>query len=55
MVGERNHRSKLTADDVSLIRSSDMSGKALAKMLGVAQSTVSEARTGKKWAAQLAA
>lgn len=47
-IGERN-RGKLTAEDVRTIRTSPETIGALARRFGVNRSTVSLARSGKKW------
>jgi len=47
--GERHYASKLSASDVDHIRSSSLSGNALAKMLGVSQATISRVRSGQRW------
>jgi hypothetical protein len=48
--GERNGRSKLTANEVVEIRSSADTGRSLARRFGVSETAVSRARFGKAWA-----
>lgn len=48
-IGERNARSKLTEEQVSLILSSELSSIKMAKLLGVASSTVRAIRIGQNW------
>jgi len=48
--GESSPMSKITEDDVSFIRSSNMSGTELAKVFGVGQYQISRIKTGKRWA-----
>ncbi len=47
--GETSPHSKLTEDNVSFIRSSNMSCSHLAKIFGVGQYQISRIRTGKRW------
>jgi hypothetical protein len=47
--GERHGRAKLGADDVALIRSSDLNGQQLAQLLGVNRSSVNRIRRGEGW------
>jgi hypothetical protein len=47
--GDRNHASKLTAEDVIAIRSSDMSLTKLAAKYGISRASVSAARRGLTW------
>lgn len=49
MVGERNHRVKLTADIIREIRMSRETGIAIAKRLGVTSKTISCVRGRKVW------
>jgi hypothetical protein len=51
LAGEKNGRHRLSWDAVAQIRRSSESCKALGKKFGVAQSTVSMARTGRTWTA----
>lgn len=46
-LGERHHRAKLTDKQVAEIRASDATGAQLAKLYGVAQSTISGIRSRK--------
>ena len=48
--GSKHGMSKLTEEDVRLIKSSSMSGVATAKKFGVSKTTISEIRSGKHWA-----
>lgn len=48
--GSRSVRSKLTESDVLAIRRSSRRHSELARIYGVAQCTISEIRSGKKWA-----
>lgn len=48
--GERNGTSKLNADLVRQIRSSDLPSPAAAKMFGVCRTTIKYIRRGKAWA-----
>ncbi|MGL5189992.1 MAG: HNH endonuclease signature motif containing protein [Cetobacterium sp.] len=47
--GEHQHKAVLTEQTVRLIRSSQLSGGALAKQLGVSKNTVNDVRSGKTW------
>ena len=47
--GESNPNSKLSIDDVSLIRSSSETGIELARKYGVTRTCISDIRTGKTW------
>lgn len=47
--GESLTQSKLTADDVRLIRGSDLSQRALARLLGVDRAAIRFVRQGKTW------
>lgn len=47
--GVEQHKAKLNDDKVRLIRSSSLSGEALALQLGVTAATVSDVRTLKTW------
>jgi hypothetical protein len=47
--GSRHPMSKITEDDVRFIRSSNLSGRQLAKQLGLAPSTISQIRSGQVW------
>lgn len=46
---ESHVMAKLTPEDVELIRTSDMTGTALSKMLGIGQSQVSRIRRNQSW------
>jgi hypothetical protein len=50
MHGERHHAARLTEADVLAIRASAKSHAALAREFGVAEVTIRDARTGRKWA-----
>lgn len=47
--GERIGTSKLTEDEVRLILTSPLNGAAIGRMLGVAKTTVSDIRRGRRW------
>lgn len=47
--GENNFGSKLTDEEVRLIRESDKQGKELAGIFGVSQATISEVRRYNRW------
>ena len=47
--GEQHGRSKLTWDSVGLIRSSDLSRKALAMKFGVTKAQISKIKLGRLW------
>lgn len=49
LVGEKNTNSKLTPEQVHEIRNSDVSGVWLSEVYGIAQSTISMIRNGKRW------
>jgi hypothetical protein len=48
-MGSRNGHAKLTEMDVVNLRESDLPGNFLAKLFGVSQATISEARNGRLW------
>lgn len=48
-IGEKNANSKLSRDKVIFIRDSKLPQRELAKMFGVSQATVNDARLGKTW------
>jgi len=48
-VGSKHPLSKITEETVRIIRSSSLSGSALAKQLNISESSVSMIRSGKRW------
>jgi hypothetical protein len=48
--GENNAHAKLTEDTVRFIRGSDLPLSALVKLVGVSQTAIASARSGKTWA-----
>lgn len=47
--GEKNNNSKLTPEQVHDIRNNTVSGVVLSELYGIAQSTISMIRNGKRW------
>lgn len=47
--GENNGRARLSVDDVKEIRRSALGGRALARKLGMPESTIRYARSGRNW------
>lgn len=47
--GERNNAAKLTSSDVKFVRESDLTGRELARRLGVSPAMISLIRTRKNW------
>lgn len=47
--GEQHYKSKLTVEQVRLVRSSPESGAALARRFGVTRTTISDIRRGRTW------
>lgn len=49
LLGEKQHRHKLTEAEVMLIRSSPKTGRALARQFGVGEATISFIKSGQRW------